>query len=177
MQNRDMAILVTIVAVVAVSVVALSMAYDNDSDQSIDINEGLIQVADFDMKNEIGLGSTAKGSIFFIDEGENIRVRVVADINLIPEDKGGFVLCGHEYLAPTEVLCGYNNDVSNQYVECLVGELSYVFVDRPPGGFPEGGSGTVTVEFVTNSDYNGDVNPISIGVQIGYTSETYTCVL
>ena len=90
MQNRDMAILVTIVAVVAVSIVALSMVYDNDSDQSIDINEGLIQVTDFDMKNEIGLGSTAKGSIFFIDEGENIRVRVVADINLIPGDKGRF---------------------------------------------------------------------------------------
>ena len=177
MQNRDMAILVTIVAVVAVSIVALSMAYDNDSDQSIDINEGLIQVTDFDMKNEIGLGSTAKGSIFFIDEGENIRVRVVADINLIPGDKGGFVLCGRECLTPTDVLCGYNNDVSNQYVECLVGEYSYVFVDRPPGGLPEGGSGTVTVEFVTNADYTGDVNSISMGVQIGYTSETYTCVL
>ena len=178
MQNRDIAILVGIVAVIAAAVVTVALTYDDDSDQRVAVNE-VIQITDFDLKNEIGLGSTAKGTIFFIDEGENLRVRVVADIMLVPEDIGGFQIGGLEWLTPECVTYEFEGDLSPEDIRWSTETgFGWIIVKQFPAlPGPGESSGTIMADFVTTSPIAESEEQISIRIQIGYTDQTYTCTI
>lgn len=178
MKGKDAIILIGVVALVSASVIAMAVTEDHSS-KPVDLNKGLIQITNFDLVDE--LGSSANGAIFFIEEEENIRVRIVADLSIVSGDKGGYLLYGYEYLSPSSVISGYNNETSDQYIEYtreVGGQSGYVYVDRAPGSaISKGGEGIVIVDYITNSNFNNDVDSISIGIQIGYAAETYVCDL
>lgn len=174
--NRTIAVLAWIIILVSASIVVISVVEDRDR-PSVEINEGLMQVTEFDLTDPYGLGSTAKGTIFFIDEGEDIRVRVVADVNIIPGDYGGYLLHGYDYLSPAEVVSGYNGDTSGQLIDCSPGGPRFS-IDRAPGSTQsKGGTGTIIVDYITNSNFTDDVHKLSICVQIGQYFETYSCTV
>ena len=81
MEKKEVAIILGVLAIVIVAIVLLSTSSDNN--RILYINDGLIETDHFDLTTEEG--SIANGTIFYIDEGEDLRALIVADLHIVPD--------------------------------------------------------------------------------------------
>ena len=127
-----------------------------------DVNDGLIEVDSFDIVDEYS-GSSTTGKIFAIDDGE-FKARLVADINVVDGDWGGFGINAYDHLVVDSIYCEFNGSIDHgdqlagyvmyfysPYVSHGRGETTISIDSKRPSVNPTNkyapGSGTLVVDF------------------------------
>ena len=178
MEKKEVAIILGVLAIVIVAIVLLSTSSDNN--RTLRINDGLIETDHFDLTTEEG--STANGTIFYIDEGEDLRALIVADLHIVPDTYYmGLHIDMDGGIIPETFYSEYNlgtPGVSHVYRASEKDEDGYpvgytIWVDR----HAIGGSGAIVIDCAIKPTFERGVDTLKVVIQLGSVSEQFTQTL
>ena len=175
MEKKEVAIILGVLAIVIVAIVLLSTSSDNN--RTLCINDGLIETDHFELTTEEG--STANGTIFYIDEGEDLRALIVADLYIVPDTYYmGLQIDMDGGIIPETFYSEYDlgtPGVSHVYRASEKDEDGYpvsytIWVDH----HAIGGSGAIVIDCAIKPTFDRGVDTLKIVIQLGSVSEHFT---
>ena len=178
MEKKEIAIILGVLAIVIAAIVLFSTPSDNF--RIIHINEDLIETDHFDLTTEEG--STANGTILYIDEGEDLRAVIVADLHIVSDTYYmGLYIDMVGGIIPETFYSEYNLGTPG---------VSHVYrsSDKDEDGYPEsytiwvdrhaiGGSGVIVIDCAIKPTFERGVDTLKFVIQLGSVSEHITQTL
>lgn len=158
------AVAIIAVAVIAVAAVACAVVFSGEEEAYPEANAGVVGIVSFDVQCNEYDGTAVAGSLFVIQDGEDIRIRLVAGFSIDEEDFVGIDIYSTPELEIESVLCSYQDNPSdeeviiNTYTRPVAGYISMVYIGwntatMVPSG---GGTGVVVVDYLYLPDDTGE---------------------
>jgi|GEM_PF-2633620 len=184
---------IVLALILAAVIIVVYVIPDDNSYVEPNVNEGLIEVDEFDLVDKYS-GSSAKGKILVINDGE-FKVKLFAEMEITEEDFGGFGVIVLDGAVVDHFYCEFNGDIAETsgsegyswfyYSENIPDGRGRTVIDVDSSGYPDqtgkhkAGSGTLIVDF--KMDPKKDINNIDtvefiVGVGSRVTEEGYQVI-
>jgi hypothetical protein len=102
--------MIVLALILAAVIIVVYVIPDDNSYVEPNVNEGLIEVDDFDLKDPYS-GSSAKGRILVINDGE-FKVKLVAEMDITEKDFAGFGVTVLDGAVVDRFYCEFNGDIA-----------------------------------------------------------------
>lgn len=172
---------VVIIIVVTLALVGLWMSFNQkENSDHLAVNEGVVQTKSFSVSSDsTNWNTSARGTVFIWgDNGNATRIRIVASIEIDPNDWGGVVFYIPQNWYVADIISSFpensNESVPSGYVSAAItGEdesrewKTWIEVARNRSETPsEGGSGTIVIDLVSDRQaiQSSDIAHISVAV-------------
>lgn len=170
-----------VAALVAVAVVVCVLAFSGEEDTSPEANSGVVGIASFDVQCNEYEGTAVSGSVFVIQDGEDVRIRLVASFSIDEDDFIGIDIYNTPQLEIESALCSYQDDPSDDEILIWLfssergGYTSAVMIGwntstRVPSG---GGTGMLVVDYLYTPEDPSEAFKITIYMGCTFLSSGY----
>lgn len=166
--------IIVVLIVLSAGYIMVQRCQNNNDWIAAHINEGLIGADNFDITDE-KTGSYAKGTVYYINENGDLKVRVFANVQITSESSW-ITIQGSEKLRASKILSNYGDDLERGYID-VVEQLGGVYVGTKPIFNTVPGSGGVIIDFIPTKKFNPDVDPLTATISVGGVEETYNMFL
>lgn len=152
LSEKKIIVAAILVAAIIITVIVAYNMQDDKKDDDVQINENVLSHDYFSIVYE-PTETYSNGSYFIIEENGQLKMKIIADINVGAEDFGGISFNFIEGFKVTDITCDFGDGPISKHVSLwTTGDhdkdiTSYVEIEKGIGTQPiGGGTGTVEIE-------------------------------